>query len=261
MAQNKGRFETYDFEQFKLHVYYTGDVMGDASFIVEGGDALVTLEHPLFRENVEEFDAYVDRLGKKIEKRVADYHLGGTGDHDYAMAEGMPAFAKGPVYGGMMAHFAEVFGDAIVGLPTGAQEEVAFDTTCVWAGVPFTWLRGASSDFPGASMLIGGKVYYTHWAPARAHMSHLQLGSAAALDAEIDSARKALESGAELFVGGHGGVASAGDVAFKISYLQSLKRLREECADAATFVAAAKAAWPELPGEEGLPALAEALYR
>ena len=27
MAQTKGRFETHDLGQFKLHVYYTNDVM------------------------------------------------------------------------------------------------------------------------------------------------------------------------------------------------------------------------------------------
>ena len=58
-AQNKGRFETHEFDTFKLHVYYTNDVMADASYIVEGRDALVTMEHPLFKDNVAEFDAYL----------------------------------------------------------------------------------------------------------------------------------------------------------------------------------------------------------
>lgn len=29
-AQTKGKFEVYDFNEFKLHVYYTNDAMGDA---------------------------------------------------------------------------------------------------------------------------------------------------------------------------------------------------------------------------------------
>ena len=56
-AQDKGRFEVYDFDNFKLHVYYTNDVMGDASYIVEGDRSLVAMEYPLFKENVAEFDA------------------------------------------------------------------------------------------------------------------------------------------------------------------------------------------------------------
>ena len=61
-AQNKGRFETHEFDNFKLHVYYTNDALGDASYIVEGRNALVTMEQPLFKDNVAEFDAYLAGL-------------------------------------------------------------------------------------------------------------------------------------------------------------------------------------------------------
>lgn len=106
MAQTKGRFEVYDIDNFKLHVYYTNDALGDASYIVEGKDALVTMEQPLFKDNVVEFDAYLSRLEKPVEKRITDYHVGGTGSHDVVMAEGMPEFTKGEIYGGMMQGFA-----------------------------------------------------------------------------------------------------------------------------------------------------------
>ncbi len=76
-AQDKGRFEVYDLGDFKLHVYYTNDALGDASYLIEGGDALVTMEQPLFKDNVAEFDTYLSKLGKKVEKRITNYH-GGT---------------------------------------------------------------------------------------------------------------------------------------------------------------------------------------
>lgn len=205
MAQTKGTFETHDFDNFRLHVYHTNDALGDASYIVEGTQAVVTLEQPLFRENVAEYDAYLDALGKPVEARIADYHVGGTGDHATVMPAGMPAFTKDAVYDGMMRNFAQTFGDAIVDRPTGATDEVAFGTTQRWAGIPFRFDRGVATDFPAASILIGGKVCYTHWAPAKAHANSLQISSPAAVDAEIAEARRALASGAELFIGGHGG--------------------------------------------------------
>ena len=64
MSQTKGRFEVHDLGHLKLHVYYTNDALGDASYIVEGKDALVTMEQPLFKDNVAEFDAYLSRLGR-----------------------------------------------------------------------------------------------------------------------------------------------------------------------------------------------------
>lgn len=260
-AQEKGRFEVHDLGSFKLHVYYTNDALGDASYIVEGRNALVTMEQPLFKENVAEFDAYLAKLNKPAEQRIADYHVGGTAHHDVVMPEGMPEFTKGAVYGGMMQGFAQTFGDALTAMPTGKTSEVAFGTTETYAGVPFEFRHGASTDFPGASILIGKKVYYTHWTPAKAHVSHLQVSSPAAVDAEIAESEKALKSGATLFIGGHGGAAKADAVRFKIDYLNAMKKLLAENKTPEAFIEAMKKAYPNLPGAEGLGELAKALYK
>lgn len=260
-AQNKGRFETYEFDNFKLHVYYTNDVMADASYIVEGHDALVTMEHPLFKENVAEFDAYLAGLDKPVEQRITDYHVGGTAHHDVVMPEGMPEFTKGEIYGGMMQHFGQLFGDAMTAMPTGKASEVAFGATRTYAGIPFEFRHGASTDFPGASILIGKKVYYTHWTPAKAHISHLQVSSPAAIDAEIAESENSLKSGAELFIGGHGGATESDAVRFKIGYLKAMKKLLAENKTADAFVEAMKKAYPDLPGAEELVELAKGLYK
>ena len=261
MAQTKGRFEVHDLDNFKLHVYYTNDALGDASYIVEGKDALVTMEQPLFKDNVVEFDAYLSRLEKPVEKRITDYHVGGTGSHDVVMAEGMPEFTKGEIYGGIMQGFAQAFGDALTDMPTGRAVEVAFGTTQTWAGVAFEFRRGATTDFPGASILIGGKVYYTHWTPVKAHVSHLQVSSPAAIDAEIAEAENSLASGATLFVGGHGGAATRDAVEFKITYLKKMKELLAANRTAQAFVDAMKDAYSGLAGEAGLEELGNALYK
>ena len=261
MAQTKGRFEVHDFGNYKLHVYYTNDVLGDASYIIEGEDALVTMEQPLFKDNVAEFDAYLSKLDKSVEKRITDYHVGGTGKHDVVMAQGMPEFTKGEIYGGMMKGFAQTFGDAMTDMPTGKATEVAFGTTQTWAGVTFEFRHGAKSDFPGASILIGGKAYYTHWTPVKAHVSHLQISSSDAIDAEIAEAENSLASGAMLFIGGHGGAATRDAVEFKIAYLKKMKELLVANNTAQAFVDAMKQAWPGLPGEAGLEDLGKALYK
>ena len=154
-GQTKGKVEVYDLDGFKLHVYYTNDALGDASYIIEGKESVVTMERPLFKDNIAEFNAYLDGLNKPVSQRISDYHVGGTGEHDVVMAEGMPAFSKGEIYGGMMQNFAHIFGDAITELPTGKATEVAFGNTENYAGVSFEFRHGASSDFPAASILIG----------------------------------------------------------------------------------------------------------
>lgn len=107
-------------------------------------------------------NAYLDGLNKPVSQRITDYHVGGTGEHDVVMAEGMPAFSKGEIYGGMMQNFAHIFSDAITELPTGKATEVAFGSTENYAGVAFEFRHGASSDFPAAGILIGKQVYHTH---------------------------------------------------------------------------------------------------
>lgn len=260
-AQDKGRFEMYDFDNFKLHVYYTNDVMADASYIVEGENSLVTMEYPLFKENATEFEGYISKLGKPIEQVITDYHEGSSGELTQAVAEGMPDFMKGAVYGGMMTHFKETFGDAMVSLPTGKSVEIPFDSTQEWAGVQFKFLHGATSDFPAASILIGEKVYYTHWTPAKAHISHLQISSPDAIDAEIAESEKSLKSGATLFIGGHGGATKADAVQFKIDYLNTVKKLLAENKTPETFIEAMKKAYLDLPEADGLVELAKALYK
>lgn len=84
MAQTKGKFEVLDLKDFKLHVYYTNDALNDAS--VEGKNGLITLEQPLFKDNVAEFDAYVASLNKPVQTIITDYHVGGTGNHDIVIA-------------------------------------------------------------------------------------------------------------------------------------------------------------------------------
>lgn len=256
-----GRVEVYDLGDFRLHVYYTQDVMNDASYIVEGQDAVVTMEQPLFKVNVEEFNNYLANVDKPVAKRITDYHLGGTADHEILMMKGMPEFVKGSVYGGMMKGFQKAFGDTMTALPTGKEDEVDFGSTQTFAGVTFEFRHGAASDFPGASIIIGGKVYYTHWTPAQAHMSPLQLSSRAAVDAELAEAERELNSGAALFVGGHGGATTKCSVEFKIEYLKTVKAILASAKTADEFVAALTKAYPDLPGADGLDALAAALYR
>lgn len=261
MAQTKGHFEVHDLGNYKLHVYYTDDALGDASYIIEGKNALVTMEHPLFKDNVAEFDSYLSKLNKPVEKRITDYHVGGTGNHEVVMAKGMPEFTKGEIYGGIMKGFAQAFGDAVIDMPTGKTTEVAFGTTHTWAGVPFKFLHGAKTDFPAASILIGNKAYYTHWAPAKTHISHLQISSPAAIDAELAEAERALASGARIFIGGHGGAAKRDAVEFKISYLKKMKEILTANQSAQAFADAMKKAYPGLLGESGLTDLAKALYK
>lgn len=257
----QGNVDVYDFGSFRLHVYNSNDVMADTSYIIEGATDMVTMEEPLFKECVSEFDEYAKSLGKPVAEHIVDFHMGGTGSEEVVQPAGMHKFMREGAYAAMMHGFRQAFGDKMVDLPTGGAEEVAFGSTETYAGETFRFSHGPACDFPGANILIGGKVYYLHWAPFKAHVSHLQISSRQAIDDYFRMLADAKATGAVLFVGGHGGAWGEDAVEFKIAYLEKMKQLLAENKDAASFVKAMESAYPELPGAEGLPALAEALYK
>lgn len=259
-VQAQGRFEVLPLKNAKLHVYYSNDVMADASYIVEGRDGLVTIETPLFKSGLAEFNNYIEKLGKKVVANIADYHVGGTGDHKVIMAEGMGKFTKEGVYAAMMSGFQKSFGDSMVDLPNGEVEEVAFGSTVKLAGVDFKFTKGTSTDFPGAAILIDSTAYLTHWAPMKSHLNALQIPSRAAVKAELEALSAAEKAGAEYYLGGHGGASDIDGVQFKISYLKTVEKLLGQCSDAASFSAELIKAFPGLPAEDSVAGLAAALY-
>lgn len=256
-----GKFETYESKGFTMHVYNSNDVMADASFIVETKKGLVTIEEPLFKDGVKEFDAYVAQLGKPVAARIVDYHEGGTGTHPLIQPEGMPRFMHEGVYDAMMKGFQKSFGDRMVERPTGKAKEVKLGTTEKINGISYLFAEGPKNDFPAASILIGRDFCLMHWAPTRTHMNALQLANRAAVAQTLEGAKAAKTLGAKYYLGSHGGVATAADLDFRIAYLSRVSQLLSECKDAASFAQALKNAYPDLSGADGVDALAANLYK
>lgn len=260
-APQNPKFDTVALPHATLYVYNTGDVMSDASFIVAGKKGLVTMETPLFKENLTEFEQYVKDLKKSVVAEIVDFHVGGTADRPVVMAEGMGTFTKEGAYAAMMKGFQQSFGDAMVELPTGAVTEVPFGEKTTLAGVEFVFNRESAADFPGAAILIDRTAILNHWAPVKSHISNLEISSREGVDAEIALWNAEKASGAKYFLGGHGGLADREALEFRLSYLAKVKSLLKTSEDASSFAAALKEAYPGLPAEGNVEGLAAALYR
>jgi hypothetical protein len=262
-AQSK--FEVKDFGTFKLHSFITGDPLGDINYIVESKKGIVLIEPFAFYDNIKEIKTYVEKLGKPVVKIIANYHVAGYSGFDkskYVMVEGMPEFSEGQVYGGMMSHFGNVFKDKIDVTKYGTTEVIAKDSKQNWAGIEFQFAPGTSSDFPASSIIISKKVYYTHFTPAKAHPSPLQIHSVDAVKAVIAELEKVKSSGCTVVIGGHGiATTDIATVEFEIAYLNKMLALRSSESTKEGFVAALKNAYTNLPGEENIVALSENLYK
>lgn len=262
----QSRFEVKDLGEFKLHSYITADPLGDISHVVEGKNALVVVEPAAFVKNIEELNAYIQKLGKPVEKVIVDYHFAGLdafAPETYIAVEGMPEFVKGEVYRGMMNRFVQLFGNAIDTHGDIPTQTVAKNSTQRFAGVDFRFYGGASSDFPASSILIGGKAYYLHFTPVEnAHISPLQITGNDAVEAYLTELKNAKASGATCFIGSHGmQVADAKAVNFQIEYLTKMQQLRKNNATKEGFVKAMKKAYPKVAVPDNLTAVAENLYK
>ncbi len=265
-ASAQSKFEAKDFGSFKLHSYVTADPLGDMSYIIEGKNSVVVLEPAAFLDNIKEFGDYLNKLNKPVEKVIANYHAAGFSAHDHSkfiMIEGMPQFVQDDIYKGMMSNFAAGFGDKIDLSEFVPAATVGRNAMEKWAGVTFKFSPGATSDFPAASILIGGKVYYTHFTPAsNMHMGALQITGRDAVDAQLAELRKAKASGASTFIGGHGaGTADINAVNFQIDYLKKVKETMEQIKTGDEFVLMMRKSYPGLAGEDNLSAVAANLYK
>ncbi len=253
----------YDLSQSKLHVYQTGDVMGDVSFIIEGEKSVVILEQPLFWQNINEFSSYVESLKKPIDKVVANFHSLGLADYapnSVVMPKTMIEFGKSPMAQAMIAKFEEGFGEAADFRPHKRAKGFDVPSTQKWAGVEMKFVPAAKGGFPAANIVIDHKAYYLHFSPTKSHIAAMRIKSRESIDAIIAELQAVKESGAEYIFGSHGPSATQSDVEFQIGYLETMKSLLRECETADLFGQRLIVAYPTLPGAEGVKAIAKALY-
>lgn len=257
----QGQFDVIEVDGGKVHVYQTNDTMNDASIIVEGSNGLITMEPPLFKSANDEFNAYIEKLGKPVIRTIFDYHLGGTNIVNPTFPEGMIAYMGDEVYDNMMKGFQNRYGDQIVDLPALSGEDIAFGSTQQWAGVNFTFNKTIFGGMPGADILIAGKVFYTHSLPAKAHAGARAVRSAADIDKQIAIASQLENIGVTNLVGSHGGLQTENPAAFMKAYYTTMKQALTESPNAEAFVTTMKQAYPGLQGEEGLTQVAQNLYK
>ena len=257
----QGRFEVKDMDNFKLHTYYTNDPMGDAAFIVETANGLVTIDAPLLKDNWEEFSNYARELHKHIDYNIINFHEGGDPKAATMRPEGMTKFMSEGMYDSMMKGFQQNFGDKMLDRPSGPSTEIKFGETLNSNGVTYKFEQAPAGGFPGATIIIGEKIRHTHSAPNEAHITGMSAPNAAAVDVAIDDLQKALASGCELFIGSHGGAVNKAVVENQLEYLQTVQRLLKQEKTADAFVAALKKAYPGKAGEDALPQVAANLYK
>lgn len=254
---------TYNLNSSTLHEFQTGDPMGNVSFIIEGEKGLIILEQPMFWESVNEFNSYVESLGKPVEKVIANYHSLGLADYQpnkVMMPQAMIGFNKSDMAQGMIAKFESNFGEKADFRPYKKAKAFDVPSTQNWAGVDLQFYAGAPTDFPAASILIDKKAYYTHFAPSISHANPIQVRSRESVDAILAELYIIKNSGAQYIFGSHGKAATQADVEFQIEYFEKIIELLSQYNNSDQFGQRLILAYPKVTGLDNVKAISKALY-
>ena len=207
-AQPKSNFTTDKFENFTLHTYASFDAMADVSFIVEGKNSLVIIEPQAFEGHVEEFQAYVEKLNKPIDKILVSFHSAGLRAYEHehkVITKPMAAFNESEAAKGMLAYFDQAFEGKMDTEIVSFDEYIDANSKFQVDGVEYILEPTSLPGMPGVNISIDGKVYYQHFAPAKGfHASKNQINSKAAIDGALTDALKAKDAGYALLLGSHG---------------------------------------------------------
>lgn len=239
-----GAMSVYDFGTAKLHAYKTNDPIDDEVFIVEKNGRGFVIEYPCFFANIAELEGYIAELGIAIEGIVAAYHMAGAtflaGTPVYATKE---ADAYGHEGGGkaLIDGFTQAFGEAFDSSIPQVTNCIEGDTLEL-AGVTMSIVRNSDAfdiEIPELN------VAYTHMLGHDCHSIVAGPGHADAIIAQLKGYQAA---GIDLVLTSHYTPEDQKDVQTKIDYLQALKQIAAESADAASFKSAVQERYPEYSG-------------
>lgn len=252
-----GSVTIYDFGDTKLHVYASGDALGDVAYIVEGEDALVGIELPSFTDGLDAWKEYVFNLGKPMNDIfLCDHVTGGSyvTDMNVMGTQGAKdSIAAGTTYATTEGLY-ETFGSDFHGGPDMAYINTVVSGTVTVAGIDFNLIdHGETYDLEIPSM----NAVYTHMLGKN---SHSILTSTAHMDSMIETLKGYQSAGYDMILTAHSGVEEQDAVTEKIRYVEKAKELAADNDNADDFMTAMEEAFPDYTGENYLEMSAGYLF-
>lgn len=250
----KGEMNVYDFGDIKLHAYKTNDFIDDEVFIVEKDGKAVIIESPCFFDNNVELAEYLKDT--EVEGMLIAYHgAGATFLPDvpkYATQNAVEYSANG---GGkaLINNFTTVFGNAFDSSVHGVTDVIDEGTITI-GGIKFVIKKTADAfdvEIPEINAV------YTHML---GHDCHSIVAGAAHADGIISELNNYIAKGYDLILTSHYTPEDLKDAKTKIDYLENLKKIAEDCADAESFKAEVQKQYPEYSGRNYLDMTAGFFY-
>lgn len=242
----KGEMNVYDFGGLKLHAYKTNDFIDDEVFIVEKNGKAVIIESPCFFDNNKELAEYLKDT--ELEGMLIAYHGAGAAFlpevPKYATQNAVEYAANG---GGkaLIDNFKNAFGE-IFDSSIHKITNVIGEGKVTIGGIDFE-IKQTAEAFDIVIPEIN--AVYTHML---GHDCHSIVAGAGHADGIIAQLRNYIEKGYDLILTSHYTPEDLKDAQTKIDYLENLKKIADNCADADGFKAEVQKRYPAYSGQNYL---------
>ena len=254
-----GSMFIYDFGPIKLHMYRTGDSMGNVSYLVESETNLVGIEMPAFPENLEAWNQYVISQGKPLDDVFVSIHPAGgsylTDKNVYGTIEVQESINGGATYsrGQRMSDRNNLNFDDGADV---AQVNTIIETEYITVGgITFRIIdHGGSYDVAIPAI----RVVCPHQRINNGN--HPTLASLDAIDTTLATIHDYLNADYSLLFSAHGGPEGQDTMSERVYYLNTVKTLAADCGSAEEFIEAVQAEFPNYGAVENLTTTAENLF-
>ncbi|MBC8542351.1 hypothetical protein [Bianquea renquensis] len=250
----KGEMNVYDFGGIKLHAYKTNDFIDDEVFIVEKNGKAVVIESPCFFDNNKELAEYLENV--EVEGMLVAYHGAGATflpDVPKYATQNAVDFSKNGGGKALIDNFTGAFGE-IFDSSVHAITNVIEPGKVTIGGIPFVIKQTADAfdvEIPEINAV------YTHML---GHDCHSIVAGAGHADGIIAELRSYIKKGYDLILTSHYTPEDLKDAQTKIDYLENLKKIAANCADANSFKAEVQKQYSAYSGQNYLDMTAGFFY-
>ena len=252
---SKGEMHVYDFGTVKLHAYKTNDFIDNEVFILEKNGRAVIIESPCFFDNIKELEQYLENI--QVEGMLIAYHGAGAAFMPEVPKYATQSAAEYSLKGGgkaLIDNFTNTFGESFDGSVHNITDIIQEGRTKI-GGIEFI-IKQTEEAFDIVIPQIN--AVYTHML---GHDCHSIVAGAAHADGIIAQLKDYIQKGYDLILTSHYTPEDLKDAQAKIDYLENLKKIASDCADANSFKAEVQKRYPAYGGQNYLDMTAGFFFR
>lgn len=252
---SKGEMHVYDFGTVKLHAYKTNDFIDNEVFILEKNGRAVIIESPCFFDNIKELEQYLENI--QVEGMLIAYHGAGAAFMPEVPKYATQNAAEYSLKGGgkaLIDNFTNTFGESFDGSVHNITDIIQEGRTKI-GGIEFI-IKQTEEAFDIVIPQIN--AVYTHML---GHDCHSIVAGAAHADGIIAQLKDYIQKGYDLILTSHYTPEDLKDAQAKIDYLENLKKIASDCADANGFKAEVQKRYPAYGGQNYLDMTAGFFFR